>query len=352
MKSRILELDGLRGIAALAVFFIHSGGFGLKSFGNLGYAIVDHGKYGVTLFFVVSAFCLCLSVAPAFAKRPIDWRAFYIRRFARILPLFFAVCAFLAVVNSLNGTWKNIPIDTLLRIGFNHITLLSMFDPTTNNAIIGVEWSIFVEFLFYFMFPFVLFWLIAAPWSMVVVTAVLMWPPVCKIITDFLGINEPNFTIFWHFHSFLVGMLVYRFLIADPTKRPVLGSALFIAAITLSIAAVFKQDHGFSVSAASLAAAFTIAAAHYASPLVGWLRWPFLVFIGGISFSIYLIHPLVMRPMGGLGSLFVYQAVAALAATIAIAWGTNRMIELPAQDFGRRMIANLRVRAAAPESAR
>jgi len=231
------------------------------------------------------------------------------------------------------------PAQHIAEVLVREVTLISIFDPTTRNALIGVEWSIFVEFLFYFMFPFVLAWLITAPWSMVAVTAILMWPPVCEAITTFLGIQQPNFTIFWHFHSFLTGMLVYRLLITDEKQRPTIGSALFLVAIGLSIAAVSKHENGFSVSAVSLAAACTIAAAHYGSPLVIWLRWKPLTLAGQISFSIYLLHPLVMGAVGEFGFLTPIQAAIALGLTLAAAYCSYRLVEMPAQNFAKRLIS-------------
>jgi len=65
-ERRLAYLDGLRAIAALMVFLIHSGAPALRAAGPIGNSIVDHGKYGVTVFFVVSAYSLCVSLRPAF----------------------------------------------------------------------------------------------------------------------------------------------------------------------------------------------------------------------------------------------------------------------------------------------
>jgi hypothetical protein len=51
--TNTLFLTGLRGYSALAVFFIHSGGGGLRSFGDWANKLVDLGKYGVISFFVL-----------------------------------------------------------------------------------------------------------------------------------------------------------------------------------------------------------------------------------------------------------------------------------------------------------
>ncbi|MBK9322819.1 MAG: acyltransferase family protein [Bdellovibrionaceae bacterium] len=62
-------LTGLRGYAALAVFFIHSGGAGLRQVDAFGEGarsllnrLVDFGKYGVVVFFVLSAYTIAMSL--------------------------------------------------------------------------------------------------------------------------------------------------------------------------------------------------------------------------------------------------------------------------------------------------
>ena len=85
--DRVAYLDGLRAMAALMVFITHAAAAGLiplASFGPIGYSIITQGVYGVTIFFVVSAYTLCMSVAPALEGRPVSWRAYFIRRFFRI----------------------------------------------------------------------------------------------------------------------------------------------------------------------------------------------------------------------------------------------------------------------------
>ena len=71
-ERRLAHLDGLRAVAALMVFLIHSGAPSLRAAGPIGNGIADHGKYGVTVFFVVSAFSLCVSLQPAFEGAPVS----------------------------------------------------------------------------------------------------------------------------------------------------------------------------------------------------------------------------------------------------------------------------------------
>ena len=91
--ARLSGLDGLRGLAALAVFGVHYnqivdvdvqvGPFDL-------YLLLVNGKYGVALFFILSG----LLLSQPFWKSVIygaswpDTRAYFKRRLARILPAY------------------------------------------------------------------------------------------------------------------------------------------------------------------------------------------------------------------------------------------------------------------------
>src|SRR5262249_14464866 len=94
MQKRLAYVDGLRGVAVLMVFMIHCGSPALRSLGEYGNLLVSHGRYGVAVFFVVSAYTLCLSMAPALDGEGISWNAYLIRRFFRIAPLYWVTLAF------------------------------------------------------------------------------------------------------------------------------------------------------------------------------------------------------------------------------------------------------------------
>jgi peptidoglycan/LPS O-acetylase OafA/YrhL len=85
-------LDGLRGIAILAVFFSHFGG-GHKSTNFIirGWShVADAGWMGVDLFFVLSGF-LITGILIDSADREDRVKNFYARRALRIFPLFYGV---------------------------------------------------------------------------------------------------------------------------------------------------------------------------------------------------------------------------------------------------------------------
>src|SRR5580692_6160997 len=100
-KKHLELLDYVRAVAIISVLLFHtlSSNFG---YGDLpwhgwvrGFSVpssflyllpFSFGQVGVAIFFVVSGFCIHLS----FQQQGKDWRSFWIRRFWRIYPAYFA----------------------------------------------------------------------------------------------------------------------------------------------------------------------------------------------------------------------------------------------------------------------
>lgn len=122
-------LDGVRGMAFLAVVLSHLSGGSFIFFQGVG-------KQGVWLFFVLSSFLLTLYFVsnPAKSKVPMEWVNFFVRRFFRIYPLFFIVVMYTYYIQKV---WTK-------EITVNHLIL---------NAGAGPFWTIPVEMTFYLCIP-------------------------------------------------------------------------------------------------------------------------------------------------------------------------------------------------------
>lgn len=100
---------------------------------------------GVELFFVVSAFSLCLSM-PSHGRDARPILGFAIRRFFRIAPLFYLMIVFMSYRN-ISGVvidWKSISLNILFL--FNLV-------PGYQVSIVPAGWTIGVEMVFYLIFP-------------------------------------------------------------------------------------------------------------------------------------------------------------------------------------------------------
>src|SRR5262249_55535643 len=98
--QRLLGVDVLRALAALALVFYHVPHEALGGWRNplfVPVMILDLGYLGVTLFLVLSGFCIHLSPARRMARgdpHPTQWGAFWKRRFYRLYPPYLAAIVF------------------------------------------------------------------------------------------------------------------------------------------------------------------------------------------------------------------------------------------------------------------
>src|SRR2546428_2282337 len=97
-RQRLRSVDALRGLAALAVLFTHVPH--LETLPLCGRRLLflpfDYGRQGVTLFLVISGFCIHLTVAKKLAGGQgvaCNWAAFWRRRFHRLYPPYLAAIA-------------------------------------------------------------------------------------------------------------------------------------------------------------------------------------------------------------------------------------------------------------------
>ncbi|MGC8644256.1 MAG: acyltransferase family protein, partial [Isosphaeraceae bacterium] len=99
-EGRVVELDSLRGLAALAVVIFHTN----SSWLPFGWAAVD-------LFFVLSGF-LITSIILRHGGSPGFLRGFYVRRGLRTWPIYYLLIAFFCIVSPLLSRpclWSSLP---------------------------------------------------------------------------------------------------------------------------------------------------------------------------------------------------------------------------------------------------
>jgi peptidoglycan/LPS O-acetylase OafA/YrhL len=183
--SRIAYIDGLRGLAVAMVVVYHAWGFNRspnfaldKSSGFLDVAF-SQGKEGVTLFFVISGFCLSYPLLLR-RNRGLDrwfrpsW--FFTRRCLRILPPYLVALALGTVAGSIL-VHAHSPVAAVIAPPnatnlLSHIALVHNVTPYIYSGN-GSLWSLGVEWQWYWLFPLVLFACISRPRSTTVVLLLL-----------------------------------------------------------------------------------------------------------------------------------------------------------------------------------
>jgi peptidoglycan/LPS O-acetylase OafA/YrhL len=153
--SEIRALTGLRGVAALYVVFYHY--FSPIRLTNPIMCLLGHGYLAVDLFFVLSGFVMALNYAGLFSRgvRSSAVRIFLSRRVARIYPLYLLallVATGLVVIGYLNFTGSS-----LARAFWPNLLMVQNWGNW--ESIETPAWSISTEWFAYILFPFLLTWI-------------------------------------------------------------------------------------------------------------------------------------------------------------------------------------------------
>jgi peptidoglycan/LPS O-acetylase OafA/YrhL len=154
-KDPISGLDGLRALAALAVFGVHYNQIVQFSY-HIGpfsiYRLFGNGNHGVSLFFSLSGFLLSLPFWGAIASgdQLPSLKVYTLRRIARILPAYYLALTALVILTNL---WRvpGAKIDILL-----HYTFLFNYTEFSIFSINPPFWTLAVEVQFYILLPFII----------------------------------------------------------------------------------------------------------------------------------------------------------------------------------------------------
>lgn len=286
----IPALDGLRGLACLLVVYAHQGGGG---------GAFTLGAIGVMLFFILSGFLMSFLYFPD----PVEqvgfnyWGKFLIRRFFRIYPAY----AFYIFVSWFIGPWFA-PPDL-----HDRLLLLNGY---------GYWWTIPVEIRFYLLFPIIASTGLFVPDHPVFRITVLLgvWCAllIASINYRFPIILSPPWNTYNFFfglpHYFLAGATagyIYR-CYRNRLRRFVilwnLMAAIFLAIIVSLTVAGFPFRLGltrnnwwlYPVGLSLMITAGTMVCALADNAACYVLTNPVTRFLGRISYSLFLVHPLVI----------------------------------------------------------
>ena len=352
------SLHGLRGLAALAVVLFHwyqifpalsrqieplfPEGSVLNPVSYFGF-----GWLGVPLFFVLSGYLLGSKVIDQRLNRAFITR-FWRRRLLRIYPaVWFHLLVLLALAPHIAGLVKPEMWDSL---GLQFLLWINM-PPQMQAPISNVLWTLPIELSFYLLLPFLGAISRRVQWVVVLVGALFItlgWRAYWLLSQD---LN--NYVVLLPYLDMLPGTLFtfmagYSLNFLHPVASPLVRRACLILSFTGFIALlqwqllfneVYWTGH-WILAVWPPCVALTIAAMVYfidqPSMPVRWLGHPIMVWLGNISFGVYLWHYPIMRAMKlsapdlWLSPLLSFVALpAALLLALPIATLSYRFIERP-----------------------
>jgi peptidoglycan/LPS O-acetylase OafA/YrhL len=155
--KRIPALDGLRGIAILAVFFRHyAGGLERTASSSALHALgmlFNFGWSGVDLFFVLSGF-LITGILFDTQVKPGYYQNFYARRVLRIFPPYYLLAAmYLGLTPLLAAHWKWGQLSFLIYLGYPLALIWPGLAEVSPSVHITHLWSLCAEEQFYLIWP-------------------------------------------------------------------------------------------------------------------------------------------------------------------------------------------------------
>jgi peptidoglycan/LPS O-acetylase OafA/YrhL len=313
----------------------------------MAYTAAKAGHYGVEGFFIISGFCFFHIYGPG-SFRGRGLRDFHIKRFLRIAPLYYLAVALNVALGLSVG-----PPPTLRMLAENATLTFGLFHP--NHSLVLGGWSIGIEYVFYMVFP-LLAWatgkfrpfLLLATLVMVLLSLpyTLWLVPMASMTGDMKFHTYVQLAN--HGFLFFLGGLVAQARARIPWRFSRLSFLLLAVALGLVFSRYIRNfyDHfvvmegppRYAFAALCLGMAALFAFRDFpASPLkrAG-------LFLGEISYSVYLIHPFAQEALLRLapaGLPPVAGFCLGLALTLGLATLTHRWIERPAMNWGKRLTA-------------
>ena len=290
------DIDGLRALSVLLVIFYHIG----VNFARAGFI-------GVDVFFVISGFLITFNICRDLEKGCFSLKQFFIRRMKRILPaLLIVLClttifAYFFLFPSDLKNYSDSLIATLLSISnFYFWNYIHMGYFSTEAHVIPLlhTWSLGVEEQFYFVWPFFLVILFQIFTNKGHILTTLIFLSLCSFFTYYFfrdNIQLVYYSPITRGYELLLGAILAsmhnKF---DPVKNRLLLHLLSLIGLSFIVYAgsiLTANDYpGFNVLLPTLGASVLIYTGKNNGIANKMLCMPPLVFIGLISYSLYLWH--------------------------------------------------------------
>ncbi|MEU0119318.1 acyltransferase [Streptomyces bobili] len=381
-------LDALRGIAALVVVFDHSSYAFMAEFRRELMPEFNTSRYGIMVFFLVSGY-----IIPASLERRECVRTFWIGRVSRIYPLWVAVITAVLAASMFGfAEIRDFDGQSVATVAVAHATLFQELLGTPNLLL--VLWTLSYEMAFYLLvvalftvrlhkrsgtaavslavlaavsvavgstLPVSALSGMAGTGPLVAVAASVMVVAICCASTTSyaarvfgavlggllaLGLVAFNGTVpMWEGLAILavmfLGTAVYRAESGQSSWGYVACTAVVV--VTCAVGAAYRYGDGTHFTRRSWIMAFLLAVLTFGVGLAlrrrRIPRW--LTGLGTISYSVYLVHPVLLAVTDGTIGRWqqdnLVLELAFYAVLLPLSVVTYRYIEVPGQAWGRKL---------------
>jgi peptidoglycan/LPS O-acetylase OafA/YrhL len=346
MAADIRALTGVRGVAALVIVVYHFGKFRLNPTSSITVWNVPHGYLSVDMFFMLSGFVMGYVYRDAFLSEPWrNYRAFLIKRIARLYPAYYAIGALYAlkIAAGLTGEETFARFDLLDAIG-NLLMLVGW--GLHIYPLIGVSWASSAELGSYFTLPFLMKYTLqksVAWWAFCVALSLL---GICLVSISGQGSSGPLdvvsvdsfLPLLRALAGFTLGLATFRFAGVLDRLSGIAQDALVVVVVALIIAEAVFIGNDLLVYLMFIPFIALLSRDGRAAQLLFGNRLAY--HLGVISYSIYLIHPLFItfaerssRHFGSTLTAYAICVLVSLAAIWLLSYLSYRFVEMPGRQF-------------------
>ena len=320
------DIDGMRAIAVIAVIIYHLGH-------------LPNGYLGVDMFFVISGYLITGIIYRALLKDNFSVKDFYERRIRRIIPLvtFISLVALsIGVAVMLPDDLENLADSVVATSFFSNnilqaITTRNYWDVVNEYKPLMHTWSLAIEEQYYFLYPFI--FLLLKKKRIKLVLPILIALTIISLILFFMPFeaHKKFYYLPFRFFELSIGGIL----------SVVLGKKLikfnFTIITILLIVTLFYADLSFIsneiliISTVILSGLMLVSANSENQLSKYFLENKLFVFIGRISFSLYMWHQVIFA----FARYFVFEeidgtAIVLLSAlTLILSVGTYYLVEQP-----------------------
>lgn len=328
MDKKTNYLTSIRGIACLIVIIAHI----LASIPSIGVYVSGCGKIGVWLFFVLSAFLLTLQWMKEDKVNIKNIKNFYIKRFFRIYPCYI-VTLIVALIIGYFDNFVDIIKHTFLIEGIGHL------------------WTIPVEFIFYIIIPFLFIILKKMKNTKFKILFLCILIIIFEVIFPYTSFPVNSININWYIPVFLIGVILaycYKYFESKQMKNIAFDILFCVVIILMLISVPYFKSLIFNINPDNylqnkylyfaIGWSIIIVSIQNSKYIIKYLNnTKIFMFLGNISFPLYLIHFIVLSKLNMMNNL-ILKSILVFVISIILSIGMNKLIETPIIKLSKKII--------------